>query len=244
MSSSLRGEPWQKHTAPRPSTSIVTVVGNSGQPRSALLRGRAGGTHSLGLAVTVPTHPDQRGGNRIQHRGASRPAAAPPPRLRPPRSCRHPTQLRPRAPPPAPERCHECHKSAATLTGDTIPPMPRLPEGEHVCLDPRSAEGDPEGAIDDLSRLAHKPVEPRLYQGAVALAVDVETVRRTWHLAVQDHTEGDLVPSRDRITRFTSRAWKRNAIPPPASLSTLARSSIVHSPASAHRFRGNSSGSS
>ena len=53
MSSSLRGEPWQKHTAPRPSMSIVTVVGNPAS-HATLPSPTRSRTHSLGSRSQFP----------------------------------------------------------------------------------------------------------------------------------------------------------------------------------------------
>ena len=47
---------------------------------------------------------------------------------------------------------------------------------------------------------------------------------------------------RGPMTRWMSRAWKRKRIRPPARSSTLARRSIVQSPARAQWFRFNRSG--
>jgi hypothetical protein len=106
-----------------------------------------------------------------------------------------------------------------------------LPEREYIGFDPARAKGDLKGAVADRSVLPDQLVKPRLNKRSVPLVVDVESMGGSRRSAVEEHAERHgRLGARDRRTRWTSRAWKRNAIPPPAWLRTHARRSTVQSP--------------
>jgi hypothetical protein len=118
-----------------------------------------------------------------------------------------------------------------------------LAECEHVGLNAGGEESDLEGAVGDRAPLANQLTELRLDQGSMARFVDVEPLVVAGRFPSTSTRNGTDVPrSRCHMTRWTSRAWKRNAIHPSARFSMLARPSIVQSPDRAHWLSLNESG--
>ncbi len=73
-----------------------------------------------------------------------------------------------------------------------------LAEREHEGLDARVGKDDLERPVGDRSALADQLVEPLLSDRPVALLVDVEAVRLSGRLAVDEHAERHRAASRAR----------------------------------------------
>ena len=67
--------------------------------------------------------------------------------------------------------------------------VPNLAEGEGVGLNARVEEGDLEGVLADGATLADELVEPRFGDPAVAVVVDVDSVRGDRRLPVDAHAK-------------------------------------------------------
>jgi hypothetical protein len=91
-----------------------------------------------------------------------------------------------------------------------------LSEGEDVRFDARVEECNLERAVRDRPGLAHQLIEPWVEQRSPALLVDVQWAAPGAAPSTSTRN-GTAVPARDRRTRWTSRAWKRKTIRPPAS---------------------------
>jgi hypothetical protein len=66
-------------------------------------------------------------------------------------------------------------------------PNRNLAEGERVGLDPATGEGDLEGAVGDGAVLPDELIQPLVGHRAMALAVNVDPVRRARRLFVDEH---------------------------------------------------------
>src|SRR5258706_8834809 len=68
-------------------------------------------------------------------------------------------------------------------------PPARSAEGERVGLDVGVEEGDLEGAVGDGAGMADELVQPLFGHRSVALAVNIDPVRRIRRLPVEEHAE-------------------------------------------------------
>ena len=114
-------------------------------------------------------------------------------------------------------------------------PRAGLAEREREALDAGIRGGDLDGPVGDRAVLADQLVEPLLPEDPGAGLVHVDAARGARRLPVQADPERDAGPGlAGPITRFTSRAWNRQVIWPPAVFSVAACSANVQSPDSAH----------
>ena len=131
--------------------------------------------------------------------------------------------------------------SSHSCTG-TAEGRARLAEGEHVRLDARIEECDLERAVRDRPGLAHQLIEPWLDQRSPALLVDVQPVGCGGRFAVDQHVERDDRARPRPQDEMDVAGMEAEGDAPPASFSTLARSSIVQFPARAQVLSCNDSG--
>ena len=126
-----------------------------------------------------------------------------------------------------------CFTGPKGVDGMVVPPD--LSEGEAVGLNAGVGEGDLEGAAGDGAGLADELVHPLLCDRAVAIAVDVASVRLAGGLPVDEDAAsyGGLYAA-GPMTRLRSREWKQQAMRPPAAFSVVASPAMVQSPDRAH----------
>ena len=78
-----------------------------------------------------------------------------------------------------------CRHYAASARVELIGYRCGSPEGEHESLDTRIQELDLELTLVDRLRLSYQLIQPLICGGAVALSVDVETVRNARRFAIE-----------------------------------------------------------
>jgi hypothetical protein len=114
--------------------------------------------------------------------------------------------------------------------------------GEDVRFDARIEEFDLDRAVRDRPGLAHQLIEPWLDQRSPALLVDVDPAGCAGGFAVGQHAERDGGARPRAQDEMDVARMEAEGDSPPASFSTLARSSIVQFPARAQVLSCNDSG--